>query len=480
MSKRFGLKKVLACAAAVIITSGAAGSGLNCTSVNADFDSSDYLMNGQENTEQTASGSDSSMIDENGNGVNDVEEPLPSYDITVYAERLREIAQEQAELEDEMSQADSQIKDEERKQTILLKKIDALNDKIEVLNGYMTALEMEISTNKRELDATAADISDGVEGLKKRLRAMYIAGTDSYTTVILESNSFYDVLMRMELIKRVAKHDDKMLDDLYKLKAQYESKQTELDAKQAEFDRQYAEYETEKTKLDELYQSSEETKKKLEEKQKELKEENEAFDLEKSQYQGDLSGILKSSSSVTTARDEEVMATMALADVRLAELHDEIRERLKNGEKLEDDEPIYSFAWPAPGVYTITSGVGARWGSYHQGMDIMGPHGSEIHASETGTVIRASETCPHDYGKSASCGCGGGYGNYVIIDHGNDFITLYGHLTEVDVEVGDKVKQGDVIGKMGSTGFSTGDHLHFEIRYQGYILNPAYYVDVSQ
>ena len=63
---------------------------------------------------------------------------------------------------------------------------------------------------------------------------------------------------------------------------------------------------------------------------------------------------------------------------------------------------------------------------------------------------------------------------------GNEFITLYGHLTEVDVEIGDEVKKGDVIGKMGSTGFSTGDHLHIEIRYQGYILNPAFYLDVTQ
>ena len=62
----------------------------------------------------------------------------------------------------------------------------------------------------------------------------------------------------------------------------------------------------------------------------------------------------------------------------------------------------------------------------------------------------------------------------------NEFITLYGHLTEVDVEIGDEVKKGDVIGKMGSTGFSTGDHLHIEIRYQGYILNPAFYLDVTQ
>lgn len=469
MSKRFSFKRILACTAAVAIASGTVGSGFRYTSAEADQDSSESYY---------YEGSDSTAGDDTNSGESS-EDAAPSYDITQYAERLREIAQKQQELDDQMSQAESDIKDEEKTQKILKKKIDAINEEIDALNEYMTALEIEISTNKRELENTQLEINDGVEGLKKRLRAMYIAGSDSYTTMILESDSFYDVLMRMELIKRVAKHDDSIIDNLYKLKAQYESKEKELAAKQAEYDTQYEQYQTEKATLDELYQSSEETKKLLEEKQKKLQEENDAFDSEKSQYQEDLSGILKTSSG-TTSRDDEVRATMALADVKLEELHTEIREKQKNGEKLEDNEPTYTFAWPVPGCYNITSGVGARWGSYHTGLDISGAHGTEIHASETGTVIRASQTCTHDYGKTSSCGCGGGYGNYVIIDHGNDFITLYGHLTEVDVEVGDEIKQGDVIGKMGSTGFSTGDHLHFEIRYQGYILNPAYYVDVSQ
>lgn len=469
MSKRFSFKRILACTAAVAIASGTVGSGFRYTSAEADQDSSESYY---------YEGSDSTAGDDTNSGESS-EDAAPSYDITQYAERLREIAQKQQELDDQMSQAESDIKDEEKTQKILKKKIDAINEEIDALNEYMTALEIEISTNKRELENTQLEINDGVEGLKKRLRAMYIAGSDSYTTMILESDSFYDVLMRMELIKRVAKHDDSIIDNLYKLKAQYESKEKELAAKQAEYDTQYEQYQTEKATLDELYQSSEETKKLLEEKQKKLQEENDAFDSEKSQYQEDLSGILKTSSG-TTSRDDEVRATMALADVKLEELHTEIRENQKNGEKLEDNEPTYTFAWPVPGCYNITSGVGARWGSYHTGLDISGAHGTEIHASETGTVIRASQTCTHDYGKTSSCGCGGGYGNYVIIDHGNDFITLYGHLTEVDVEVGDEIKQGDVIGKMGSTGFSTGDHLHFEIRYQGYILNPAYYVDVSQ
>ena len=408
----------------------------------------------------------------------DIHTPLQSSDIGQYANKLKDIARQQSLIQMQIEASKQGIEKEKDNQGEIQQKIEAVNAEITSMNTYMTQLEIEIGTNKRELAQAEQEITEGVEGLKKRLRAMYLAGTDSYTTVILQSNSFYDVLMRMELIKRVAEHDDKLIDELYKMKAQLDEKQRELDAKQKEYDEQFKLLDEKKAELDKLYHTSEETMKLLEAKQKAFQKADEAFDLQKAQYQQDLSSVLKSPLG-NTSRDEEVKATMELADAKLKDLRNWIAQRKKKGEEIKEDEAQYQFGWPAQGAYTITSGVGARWGSYHQGMDIMGDHGTPILASDAGTVIRTNESCTHDYGKDASCGRGGGYGNYVIIDHGNDFITLYGHLTEVDVKVGQKVKQGQVIGKMGSTGFSTGDHVHFEIRYQGYIVNPAYYVNVG-
>ena len=230
-----------------------------------------------------------------------------------------------------------------------------------------------------------------------------------------------------------------------------------LTNRKPKYDAQYTQYTQQKDMLSQLYRSSTKTQQELKAKQKKkLREQNEAYEAEREQFEGSLSGILKSSGSGGTARDNEVSATMALADVKLEELHKEINDRLDKGEKLGDTEPDYYFAWPVPGAYSVSSGVGARWGSYHTGLDIPAAHGTPIHASCSGKVIKINTTCTHDYGKEESCGCGGGYGNYVIIDHGNEFITLYGHLSEVDVEIGDEVKKGDVIGKMGSTGFFNG------------------------
>lgn len=401
-----------------------------------------------------------------------------SFDITMYAERLKQISEEQERLDKEIEDAQSDIEKESKKQKAIQKKINAVNEKIEVLNSYITQLEIEIGSSERQIEAKKLEIDNGIEDFKKRLRAMYLAGDESYTSIILESSDFYDVLMRMELVKRVAEHDNQLIDSLIQKRKEYEAALKKLEERQAEYQKQNDELESQKAELDELYNSSEKTKKQLLAQKKKLEAQNKAYLKERQQFESDLAGILKS--SYGDSSDETMRQAAELsANSALELLNEGFAQRIENGEKIPEDECRYDFAWPVPGSYYISSGVGERWGTYHNGLDIAGSKGTGIHASESGTVIRINTSCKHDYGKEESCGCGSGYGNYIIIDHGNDFITLYGHLTEVDVKPGDQVKKGDLIGKMGSTGNSTGDHLHFEIRYQGYYLNPAAYVSIN-
>ncbi|MBR1739968.1 MAG: peptidoglycan DD-metalloendopeptidase family protein [Ruminococcus sp.] len=486
MKKHTLVKRAAACLTAFMIASGAVGSSLRHTVARADddhYDDTEYYYGEpgefDDYDESSDDSSDDSSEGEYYGDPDDINEPLYGFDVSAYAERLKEIDELEQQADEDMSAAESAIQDEKDKQKAIVEKIQLIDEKISVTNQYITALEIEINTNRRQLEQLEWEIKDTVETFKKRLRALYIAGNDTYMTVLFESDSFYDVLMRMELIQRVAEHDDKLINDLYAMRDEHEAVKQQLDAEQQEYNKQINDLAQERAELSELYMTSEETLAMLEEREAEIETDRAAFILEKEQYETDLSDILKAPTG-TTSMDEEVAATMVLADIKLSELREWINIRIKNGEVLRDDEPTYTFAWPAPGAYNITSGVGARWGSYHKGIDIMGDHGMDIVASDSGTVIRINTDCPHDYGKTTSCGCGGGYGNYVIIDHGNEFITLYGHMCQVDVEVGDVVKQGDVIGHMGSTGFSTGDHVHFEIRYQGFIVNPAYYVDVSR
>ena len=133
------------------------------------------------------------------------------------------------------------------------------------------------------------------------------------------------------------------------------------------------------------------------------------------------------------------------------------------------------YVWPCPGFYYLSSEWNEDRGSYNHGaIDIAGSGimWSNVLASASGTVVIASNTCSHNYGKYYSCGCGGGYGNYVWIDHGNGKATVYAHLSDLTVSEGDYVSAGQLIGYVGSTGHSTGPHLHFTVYKNGKLINP--------
>ena len=131
------------------------------------------------------------------------------------------------------------------------------------------------------------------------------------------------------------------------------------------------------------------------------------------------------------------------------------------------------YLWPTPNYYVKTSEWNEDRYSYNHGaIDIGAPYGALVIAADSGTVSYTCSYCTHNWGKSSSCGCGGGYGNYVWINHGNGKETIYAHLTSVLVQPGQYVNKGDPLGYVGSTGYSTGPHLHFECRYNGVKYNP--------
>ncbi len=434
--------------------------------------------------EQSPEEADESSADSEDDNSEPEEEddPNPSVaiDVAPYAERLREIGEAQEKLDKRIQEAEEQLKDQEKAQAAVEEMLENINTKVNVLNSYMTALEVEIRANEQLIETRQQEIDESIEKFKRRLRALYIAGgEEGYLDVLLSSRDFFDVLMRTELVKRVAEHDERFIADLTQSKKELEALREQLAAKKADYESQNSELEAQKKKFEELAAKNKNAAEKVKQQRDEYVKQNEAYIEERKAFEADLSGLLKSDFS-DTGSDAARQAAELEASAALEDLHNAINARIEAGEEIPEDECRYNFLWPVPGVYYISYGVGARWGSYHQGIDISGDKYDDIHAAESGTVVRTNTTCPHDYGKKESCGCGGGYGNYIIIDHGNGFLTLYGHLTEVDVEPGDKVRQGDHIGYMGSTGFSTGDHLHFEIRYNGMYLNPAAFVIVDR
>ena len=363
--------------------------------------------------------------------------------------------------------------------------ISNTNKQIELIIQQLDSLEEQIETATIQVAEKEDELDEAYELLKQRVRAMYMAGNGSTIEFILTSDSFATLMLRVELLVRVAEHDNNLMEMLKSdIQALEELKITLSDsaAKQAEKQQSLSDKtQTLEDKKADVEQASDE----LEEKQAEIQQQ---YDEAKDQ----LNALDKES--------DEYKALISKQEAELLELSNEIEEYIKNsgsssadkeetpeekpGEDKEEENdnpyvdgntPVSSsgmiFPLNVPNVY-VSSPYGMRThpitGEYkmHSGIDFSAPNGTvnlkPILAVKDGTVIFA--------------GTRGGYGNYIIVDHGKGITSCYAHCSSISVTKGQTVKQGQTIGKVGDTGSSTAPHLHFEIRIDGATTNPANYI----
>lgn len=383
-------------------------------------------------------------------------------------QELKDIAERQKELDDAIKETKGDISREKENQEKIDEQIVATEEYIRTLTELIAeydkqieGLELEIKDRESDIKDTEQLISDekkeideNIELYEQRLRAMYLSGNDSVASVLLGADNFFDMLMKIELVKRVADYNNSLIEELLAQKDSYENDKAELegkirdleglideaDGKKSEVEQRRTEWDAQLEDLNQLYKESKSAIRELQ-KQKESYEEN---------------------------KDE--------LEEEAEKIEEEIQRIIREASRAEymGDLPKGTFLWPVPGYYQITSGYGSRWGTKHRGIDISGSgiKGENITAANSGVVITVYNGCKHNYGKRKSCGCGGGFGNYCIIDHGGGYATLYGHSEKIIVKEGQHVTTGDVIGYIGSTGYSTGWHLHFEVRVDGERKDP--------
>ncbi|WP_124098591.1 M23 family metallopeptidase [Ruminococcus sp. Marseille-P6503] len=431
-------------------------------------------------------------------------------------EKISDLEEKQKELDQKISDTKDDIASEEENQAAIEEQIETVQETILTLEESIGQLEDEIdaltdSIAQKELQIAnkKTEIETGIDEFMQRIRIMYVAGSDSYTDILVGATDFYDMLMKLELVKRVADHDNDMIDNLVDLKKQYEAdevaleaEKSELEANKDELEAQKEKHQEQKDKLDVLYAESQAMIDQLEQDKETFLANQKQAQQEQEEFEAELQQLYKEQEEIKKKEEEERKRKEEEERKRLEALQQQQNNggtsssggssssgnaetgntSNNNDNSTNNDDYGYEdksmFTWPVPGFYHISYGVGWRWGAYHAGIDIYSSNirGAKICAAADGTVIRVENYCPHDYGKNGSCGCGGGYGRYCIIDHGDGWWTLYGHSEGITVSVGQQVKQGDVLGTVGSTGYSTGPHLHFEIRKNGVALNPSDYV----
>jgi len=286
---------------------------------------------------------------------------------------------------------------------------------------------------KEEEVAEAEQIeSEAYELFKSRVRATEESGEANYLGVILRADSISDMLGRVDDVQHILDYNKELLAKLKLAKEAVEAARDDLKACLSEQETIKEDYETQIAELNQKYQEQAEM----------------------------IAALEKNEAEYEKAYNEALAAEKAA--------NDEIKDLLAALEKEKAKAYVGGvYAWPTPGYYKITDEFGQRIHpilkkpSFHTGVDIAAPSGTAILAANAGDVIVAK------YNSA--------YGNYVVIDHGGGQTTLYAHMSKMLVKVGDTVKKGGTIGKVGSTGYSTGAHLHFEIRINGTAVDPMKY-----
>lgn len=346
----------------------------------------------------------------------------------------------------------------EAEQADILERKQALDERnmIAIEQMELNAEEIElydkmIAEKAEELEEAVKREQDQLQKYRERVRAMEENGEFSLLDIVLASGNMAELLANLDDIGEIMESDRQLEDEYIEARKNTESVK--------------AEYETVKAEIEEKQQV-------LRDEQKGLEEEIlEASNL-LLEIKNDLENREAEYARIMEAEDEANAEIERLIAQREKELEEERKQQEAQNQAGQGGNSgggvvtgSGSFAWPTPGVTYITSRFGMRihpvtgGEKFHSGLDIGASFGTAIQASDSGTVILA--------------GVCGGYGNCVMVDHGNGYTTVYGHMSSIAVSKDQSVSQGEVLGYVGDTGITSGPHLHFEIRENNQRIDPA-------
>ena len=339
----------------------------------------------------------------------------------------------------------SEIQDLVNKKNAIDQEISLLSAQVQNLNDQISAYSQLIADAQDELDIAQFTLNGLNEKHKLRIRAMEEEGTVSYWEVIFEANSFTDMLDRINMMQEIAASDQSRLEEMRRAAADVKAAQEEMTLGKAEMEASSAALAQSQAAMELKRTESDDIIRELAKKQDEFQsmlDESEALQDEL------MRDIAAKEKELSQAKYEEKLAAQAAAG----------------------GAPSSNATWLTPvSGYTLTSLFGMRVhpvtgvNKMHNGIDMACAQGTPIYATRAGTVTTASYQA-------------GGAGYYVSINHLDGFSSIYMHMTHYVVSAGQSVAQGQLIGYVGSTGISTGPHLHFGISYAGSYVNPLAYL----
>lgn len=388
---------------------------------------------------------------------------------------LSEAQQEKKTLENDLQKAKELIDSLKGSKEDIQSEVEKLDKQLNEISGKVKELESQLSKKRQEIANTESALNKAKEqekkqyrNMKKRIQFMYENGQTSYVEMLLSADSFTDFLNAVEYITQISQYDRKMLKEYQNMQVTIADTQKTLETDYASLQSLQAKVQEEKQAVAALESAK---KGELNDVADDLTDAQTVAKAYEAEIQAQNEVIVQIQAAQKRAAEQQAAQQQAQAAEENQGATDAARENQNTAQNTTpsgNGQSTGSMMWPCPSSKRVTSDYGPRTSptngasSNHKGIDIGAAYGADIVAADGGTVLVAT------YSSSG--------GNYVIIDHGGGLCTVYMHASSLTVSAGQTVSKGQVIAKVGSTGISTGNHLHFGVTLNGVYVSPWGYV----
>ena len=392
-------------------------------------------------------------------------------------QQLQQLEQENQKYQKILDDTKSDIAEKEEYKSALVSKVQVLDEKIAVTREKISSLNDDIKEKQAAYDKGLSEVEDQFDALANRLRILYMSGNATDLEIIFGAKDFSDLIDKMELVKSLANSDKELISEIQTKLNELSTKKEALEADKKDLETQQASLKSDQDEFNKLISDNDEILKNLYASNSEAQNSLESAALQSDEIEAKISQYYAAQKA---AAERAAQASQSSSGSSSSSSSSSSSGSSSSGSSSSGSSSVIvpsgsGFAWPTPGFVSLSSEWFEDREVYnHGGIDIAGAGimGTPVVAAADGTVVATNSSCTHNWGKSYSCGCGGGYGNYVMISHAGGKMTVYGHLTSLTVSSGQSVSRGQVIGYVGSTGNSTGPHLHYECRLNGVRYNP--------
>lgn len=394
-------------------------------------------------------------------------------------QQLQQLEQENQKYQKILDDTKSDIAEKEEYKSALVSKVQVLDEKIAVTREKISSLNDDIKEKQDAYDKGLSEVEDQFDALANRLRILYMSGNATDLEIIFGAKDFSDLIDKMELVKSLANSDKELISEIQTKLDELSTKKESLEADKKDLETQQASLKSDQDEFNKLISDNDEILKNLYASNSEAQNSLESAALQSDEIEAKISEYYAAQKAAAEHAAQASQSSSSSGSSSSSSSSSSSGSSSSGSSSSGSSSVIVpsgsGFAWPTPGFVSLSSEWFEDREVYnHGGIDIAGAGimGTPVVAAADGTVVATNSSCTHNWGKSYSCGCGGGYGNYVMISHAGGKMTVYGHLTSLTVSSGQTVSRGQVIGYVGSTGNSTGPHLHYECRLNGVRYNP--------